>query len=129
MSGAGAVGVLTSEDTSANAERDVAVFAGSGTTLTTGTVALAALTSFDTVAADMNMLAGDTAEVTTSEVGLRMSSEAGSVGAVLSSAGNVDVSASLATSVTSTDVSVVAGNSVSVSSGESMSMLANSLRA
>ena len=128
VSGVEAVGVLTSEDTSANAERNVALFAGVDTTLTSATVALDAPTSVNSVTADMNLLAGDTAEVTTSKVGLRMTSAvAGSEEATLSSAGDVTVSAAAATSVTSSDVSVIAGDSVTVSSGASMSVLTDAL--
>ena len=128
VSGVGTVGVLTSEDTSANAERNVAMFAGAHTKVTSATVALDALTSVDSVTADMNLLAGDTAEITTSKVGLRMTSATpGSEEAALSSAGDVTVSAAGATSVTSSDVSVLAGDSVTVSSGASMDVLADTL--
>ncbi len=128
VSGVGAVGVLTSLDTSANAERNVAMFAGAETLVTSAAIALDAPTSLESVTADMNLLAGDTAEITTSKVGLRMTSETpGSEEATLSSAGDVVVSAAGATNLTSSDVSVLAGDSVSISSGASKSVLADTL--
>ena len=129
ISGAGTVGVATSLDASTSAQSSATVFAGEGAIVTASALAVDALASLDTVSSEMTLLAGNTAEVSTHVVGLEMSSVTGSVWAKLQSAGDIGVSAALGTTLAASSISLNGNESVSVSSGDSVSLLADTLSA